>query len=244
MNETLDSATRLAVVPRAWLFDLDGTLISSVERFHAAYCSALESRGRSSVDEPTFVERYRSGELVSSLGLHADDADGFWRELMEVFLARSDLGSLLPGAPEALSDLAARGSKVALVTGRASSEDALRTELRDHGLDSFFESVTSLGELSQMRLSPTGAITKTALFSRACAELEVEPADAGLVTDWPVEVVEGLEFGFAICVGVLTGRYEREDFAADPRIRTVTDLTEFPDLLDELAGVPTGTGAR
>ncbi len=244
MRERLDSAARPAVMPRAWLFDLDGTLISNVERFHAAYCSALDARGRSSVDEPTFVARYRSGELVTSLGLHADDADGFWRELMEVFLARSDLGSLLPGAPEALSDLAARGSRIALVTGRASSEDALHTELRDHGLDSYFESVTSLGELSRMRLSPTGAITKTALFSRACAELDVEPAEAGLVTDWPVEVAEGLDFGFAICVGVLTGRYEREDFPADPRVRIVADLTEFPDLLDALTGVPAGTGAR
>ena len=129
MRERLDSAARPVVMPRAWLFDLDGTLISNVERFHAAYCSALDARGRSSVDEPTFVARYRSGELVTSLGLHADDADGFWRDLMEVFLARSDLGTLLPGAAEALSDLAARGSRIALVTGRAASEDALRTEL-------------------------------------------------------------------------------------------------------------------
>ena len=244
MSERLGLSARPALTPRAWLFDLDGTLISSVERFHAAYCWALELRGRRSVDEPTFVARYRSGELVTSLGLQADDADGFWRELMEVFLARSDLGSLLPGARKALSDLAARGSSIALVTGRASSESTLRTELRAHGLDSYFDSVASLGELSRMRLSATGAISKTALFSRACADLDVEPADAGLVTDWPVEVAEGLAFGFAICVGVLTGRYEREDFPADPRVRTVADLTEFPDLLDASAGTPTSAGAR
>ena len=244
MTEGLDPAARTELMPRAWLFDLDGTLVASIERFHAAYCSALELGGRPGVDEPTFVARYRSGELVTSLGLHGDDADHFWRDLMEAFLARSDLGTLLPGAAEALSDLAARGSRIALVTGRAASEDALRTELQGHGLDSYFEYVASLGELSRMRLSPTGAITKTALFSRACADLDVEPRDAGLVTDWPVEVAEGLEFGFAICVGVLTGRYEREDFPADPRVRTVADLTEFPDLLDALTGVPAGTGAR
>jgi beta-phosphoglucomutase-like phosphatase (HAD superfamily) len=40
---------------RAWLFDLDGTLLSSVERFHAAYCSAVKAHERAEVDEPTFV---------------------------------------------------------------------------------------------------------------------------------------------------------------------------------------------
>ena len=93
---------------RAWLFDLDGTLVSSLERFHAAYCAALEVLGQPEVDELTFLARYRSGELVTSLGLSAEAADGFWRRLMEFYLARSDLGSLLPGATAALADLAAR----------------------------------------------------------------------------------------------------------------------------------------
>jgi hypothetical protein len=47
-----------------------------------------------------------------------------------------------------------------------------------------------------------------------------------------------------VCVGVLTGRYEREDFRADSRVRTVADLTEFADLLAALDEVPPRTGAR
>jgi hypothetical protein len=43
--------------------------------------------------------------------------------------------------------------------------------------------VATLGELSRMTLSPAGAITKTALFSRACTDLGVEPAASALVTD-------------------------------------------------------------
>jgi phosphoglycolate phosphatase-like HAD superfamily hydrolase len=228
---------------RAWLFDLDGTLISSVERFHDAYCSALRALDRPEVDEPTFLGRYRSGELVTSLRLPAEGADDFWRRLMEFYLARRDLGLLLPGATEALAALAARGYGIALVTGRASTESDLRAELREHGLESYFDSVQTLGDLSRMRLSPAGAITKSLLFSRACADLEVEPAEDALVTDWPAELDEGLEFGFAICIGVLTGGYEREDFAADPRVRTVGDLTEFPDLLASFEGVAPGTEA-
>ena len=223
---------------RAWLFDLDGTLVSSIERFHAAYCSALEVLGRPEVDEPTFLARYRSGDLVTSLGLSAEAGDGFWRRLMEFYLARGDLAALLPGAAAALAELAARDRRIALVTGRASTEDALRAELRRHGLDSYFDSVETLGDLSRLRLTPAGTVSKSLLFERACGELEVEPAAAALVTDWPAELDEGLEFGFAACVGVLTGGYRRQDFPADPRVRTVADLTEFADVLASIEGVP------
>jgi phosphoglycolate phosphatase-like HAD superfamily hydrolase len=223
---------------RAWLFDLDGTLVSSLERFHTAYCSALEVLERPEVNELTFLTRYRSGELVTRLGLEADAADGFWRRLMEVFLARSDLSSVLPGASAALAELAARGREVALVTGRACSERALRAELRRHRLDSYFDSVWTLGELGRLRLSPGGTVTKSLLFAGACEDLGIEPAEAALVTDWPAEVHEGLEFGFAACVGVLTGGYRKEDFPADPRVTTVADLTEFAAVLTTIEGVP------
>jgi phosphoglycolate phosphatase-like HAD superfamily hydrolase len=228
---------------RAWLFDLDGTLVTSIERFHAAYCSALAALRRQEVDEPTFLARYRSGDLITSLQLPSEVADDFWRRLMATFVARSDLASPLPGAAEALAELAGRGCAIALVTGRACSEDALRTELREHGLDSYFGSVATLGEPSLLRLRAGATITKRALFARACADLGVEPAAAALVTDWPAELDEGLEFGFALCVGVLTGSYRRDDFAADSRVRTVTDLTEFPALLASLTDVPAGAGA-
>jgi phosphoglycolate phosphatase-like HAD superfamily hydrolase len=222
---------------RAWIFDLDGTLVSSVERFHAAYCSALDVLGRPGIDEATFLARYRSGELATSLRPPAEDADHFWRLLMVFFLARSDLGTLLPGASAALAELAARGRRIALVTGRASSDDALRVELRRHGLDSYFDSVATLGDLSGRRLTAAGVVTKYPLYARACVEMEVEPAAAALVTDWPAELHEGLEFGFAACVGVLTGGYRREDFPADPRVSTVADLTEFNDVLASIDGV-------
>jgi phosphoglycolate phosphatase-like HAD superfamily hydrolase len=44
---------------RAWLFDLDGTLISSVERFHDAYCSALRA-----LDRPESTSRRFSGDIA------------------------------------------------------------------------------------------------------------------------------------------------------------------------------------
>jgi phosphoglycolate phosphatase-like HAD superfamily hydrolase len=235
--QTLSSTQPPPATVRAWLFDLDGTLVSSVERFHAAYSSALEVLGRPAVDEPTFLARYRSGELVTSLRLPAEAGDDFWRGLMEFYLARGDLCSPLPGASAALGELTARGHRVALVTGRASTEHDLRAELRRHGIESYFDSVETLGELSRLRLTAAGRVTKTELFARACADLEVEPAAAALVTDWPVELHEGLEFGFAACVGVLTGGYRPHDFPADPRVRVVADLTEFADVLASIEGV-------
>jgi phosphoglycolate phosphatase-like HAD superfamily hydrolase len=228
---------------RAWLFDLDGTLLSSVERFHAAYCSALSAFGHAEVDEPGFLARYRSGELVTSLELPPEAADRFWRRLMETFVSRRDLASPLPGAAAALAQLAERGDAVALVTGRACSEDALRTELQEHGLDAYFAALATLGEPSRLRLSAGGAITKTDLFSRTCADLGVDPGVAALVTDWPAELEQGLEFGFALCVGVLTGGYRRRDFRSDPRVRTVADLTEFPALLASLDDAPAKVSA-
>jgi phosphoglycolate phosphatase-like HAD superfamily hydrolase len=229
---------------RAWLFDLDGTLISSVKRFHDAYCSALEALDRPEVDEPTFLARYRAGGLVTRLQLHGKAADEFWRRLMEFYLARRDLSSPLPGASEALAELAASGYGLALVTGRASTESEVRAELREHGLDSYFDAVETLGDLSRLHPSPAGAITESLLFARACADLQVEPAAAALVADWPAELDEGLEFGLGLCVGVLTGGYLREDFAQHARVRTVRDLSEFPALLASVDGARPRMGAR
>ena len=214
------------------------TYASEAGDFNVAIAGdCMLTRRLSVFDEPAFLARYRSGELVTALGLSTEDADLFWRRLMEFFLARGDLASLLPGASAALAELAARGQRIALVTGRASSESALRAEMRRHGLESYFDSVHTLGDLSRMRLNAGGTVTKTELFARACNDMDVEPAESALVTDWPAELDEGLEFGCAACIGVLTGGYRREDFPADPRVSVVADLTEFAAVLASIEEV-------
>jgi phosphoglycolate phosphatase-like HAD superfamily hydrolase len=222
------------VIPRAWLFDLDGTLVESIERFYDAYCATLEEAELPGVHRQAFVEAYRAGTLATRLALGAEQRDAFWRRLMERFVESGRTARALPGVQEALARLSSAGCRIAVVTGRACSEEAVRADLQAIGVADHVDSVTTLGDVAGLRLGAAGVVTKSHLLAQACAELDTAPEHAALVTDWPAELVEGLELGFALCVGVLTGGYRREDFPVDARVRMVRDLTELRALLGPL----------
>jgi phosphoglycolate phosphatase-like HAD superfamily hydrolase len=222
------------VIPRAWLFDLDGTLVESVERFYDAYCETLAEAELASVDTQAFLEAYRAGTLASRLALGAKETDAFWRRLMERFVAGGRAAQVLPGVEEALGRLSTRGCRIAVVTGRACPEEAVWADLQAIGVAGHVDSVTTAGEVAGLQLGAAGVVTKSHLLARACTELGAAPDRAALVTDWPAELVEGLELGLALCVGVLTGGYRREDFPVDARVRTIRDLTELGAVLGPL----------
>lgn len=108
---------------RAVIFDVDGVLVRSMEKHHAAYQRAFDTVGaRIGQDEVFEHEGRRNREVVERLaearrlGLPKEKLDELSRIKQETFRSFGPM-PFYPGARELVESLHARGLKVAAVTG-------------------------------------------------------------------------------------------------------------------------------
>jgi len=211
---------------RAIVLDLDGTLVDSHERFHRSYCTALGLE----VPQDLFSARLRAETLVTDLGLDDEAGSRLWAEVMSMFLSSEVTSKALPGVDNALARLEAAGIPAAVVTGRVCPVADVKQELRTIGLDRLLTAVLT----SEALVLRSGARqTKVEIFAAACGALGCDPPRCAYVTDWPSDLRDGLDFGFAVCAGVMTGGYEAEDFPDDARVTVHGSLV---DVIDEVLG--------
>ena len=198
-----------------WLFDLDGTLVDSSARFAAAYNSALAGRDLETVGRGVFDRRLLQGALLAELELPADAHEPFWDALMSAFVATPGQSLPIPGVDDALARLRRQGRRVAVVTARTCSNDALQRELDEAALAPHIDACFCIDDaLARDRQKRP---TKVDLFAAACDFFRIAPRHAAYVSDWPDDLALAHTFGFRFCIGVLTGGYGRDAFrkAAD-----------------------------
>jgi phosphoglycolate phosphatase-like HAD superfamily hydrolase len=151
------------VRPPVVIIDLDGTLLDTRRRHHAAYCQAIATLGGQPLALAPYWTAKRRGESTSRLVARATgrapDAKTEQR-FSAVFAAfieapaalQSD--SLQRGVRRALSRIARHGADAVLVTQRR-DEAALRRQLQDLGLDRNFAAViATAGAPKHAALSP------------------------------------------------------------------------------------------
>ena len=132
---------------RGVLFDWDGTLVDSAEKSFRCYARVFADYGISydtALFERTYApDWYRTYEAIGLPREVWTEADARWLECYE-----SEPSRLLPGAREALAQLAGRG----LVQGLVSSGDPrrVRREVAKHGVAHFFPVVVCGGETVEM----------------------------------------------------------------------------------------------
>ena len=198
------------------LFDLDGTLIDSIDLILK---SAQFAFTRCELDCPTDAEWLVGvGRPLPVMFSHfapgrEPDLIAAYREFQ---LANHDqLVTAYPGVPEMLAELAASGRRMGIVTSKASAL-AMRG-LTLTGIDKYFETVIGM-DLSK-RHKPDPEPVRIAL-----ERLSSEPAGAWFVGDSIHDMESGNAAGVAT-VGALWGPFSESDLApSHPRYLAVTPM--------------------
>ena len=185
---------------RAVIFDVDGTLVDSVEAYRVVAEQAASPLGIAvtrddvcralNTDQP-FWEMLLPADQPDRAGTIKqlrDDAAGRWQDVLQMH------GRTFPGLRGTLQTLQAWNMHLGIVTG--SREGSLQLLSAD-GLSSFFSVVITGKDVTRRKPDPEGLLK--------CAEaLGVDPADAVYVGDTPLDVQASRAAGM-YSVAVLSG---------------------------------------
>lgn len=198
------------MIPRAVLFDLDGTLIDSVPLIVASMQHAFAGRERApTVKEWVALIGTPLEAMIRRWGEDEADVALLRERYKEHQWAHHDaMVRAFPGVPEVLDVLTARGVRMAVVTSKL--EPSARRSLEFLGLSRHFEAVVGLE--STVRHKPDPEPVRFALD-----RLEAVASDAAFIGDSPHDVVAGNAAG-VVTVAALWGPFTRDELAvARPR---------------------------
>lgn len=194
-----------AAWPRAVIFDLDGTLVDTVEDLTAALNQTLAELGLP--PHPLMAVRAMVGGglgklLGRALGPHAADLDTARRDaaaarLLALYAAKpAELSRLYPGAVKALAALRAAGVHCGLCTNKP---DLIASDLlQGLGLAEAFGCIQGSAAGLPKKPDPAG-------IHRVLANLDVEPAAAIMVGDSVTDVRCARAAGLAAIIVVSYG---------------------------------------
>ena len=215
------SFARLLGTPTAVLFDLDGTLLDSVELIVQSYTHAVTTHLGGSVD--------REG-VLASIGLPLGPvlealAPGRSALLLETYRAymhehHNRLVRLFPGAVETLRALRTRGYQLGIVTSKGRAAARLAFDL--FALDTLVDVTVCFDEVARPKPAPDPLLA-------AAARLGVAPAACLYVGDTPHDVQAAQAAGMG-AVAVPWGAGTRAALhaaAPDLWLATLADLLDY-----------------
>jgi 2-phosphoglycolate phosphatase len=212
----------------AVVFDLDGTLIDTLDIYCRVLNVALERLGLEAVAKETVVDAAREGAFEWGRVLpgipesSVEDIVGRLREIIEDLYKKAldEDAEMIPGASEILIKINNMGLKMALVTSTPWRYLQIKLNpLRNAGVADLFDVVITSDDVLQKKPAPDPLIT--------CGQrLGVPTERAVYVGDSRVDIRAGRAAGMRTA-GVLTGMEDRESLAR-----------ERPDaILDSVAGL-------
>ena len=214
----------------AVIFDLDGTLIDSIDIYFSIVENALERLGLPPVPRSKILAAAESEDFKWELVLPQDVLDRreniideAWAVINEIApqMFAEDL-DIIAGADDIVKKIAAKGLKIGLVT--STQKHYLETKmvpLKNTGADKLIEIAITSDDVIKRKPAPDPLL--------ACArQLELRPASCVYIGDTTTDMQSGKAAGMKT-VGVLTGF---DDYDAlkkeepDAIIDSVADLTE------------------
>ncbi len=223
--------------PLTILFDLDGTLIDSVELILRSKTYAFESRGLTTPSDAEWL-RWLGTPLRNTFQRFADspaEVDRFIAAYREFQLEHHDrLLRPYAGASETLEALRDAGHPIGIVTSKS-------VELSERGLDQvgLLEFVdTIVGADSTQKHKPDPEPVRVALD-----RLGATPGRAMFVGDSVHDMHAGNAAGVAT-VAALWGPFTREDLLPSAPRYYLDRVGDLPTLAARLAAAPPETGAR
>ncbi|MDO9446021.1 MAG: HAD family hydrolase [Dehalococcoidia bacterium] len=214
---------------RAALFDLDGTLVDSLETIADAMSQALRMHGHE-VSPAAIIPRIGPpmNVMAQELGRASEaEAEAINADYLRIY--HDDFIHLTPpraGAEPLLRSLHAEGVLLGIVTNKV--EVGAHRMLEVQGWTDLFASVAGR-DTSKPKPDPEAAL-------HVLRALGVQPAEAVLVGDTEFDVRCGRAAGLAMTIGITGSRT-----AQDLRARGASHIVKH---LDEVAPLLLGAGAR
>ena len=215
----------------AVVFDLDGTLIDTLDIYCRMLNRALEQLGFEPVAREVIVEAAKEGEfewdrvLPGELGRPMEEVVAQVREIIDDLYKRAlrEEAEMIPGASDILKKISAMGLKLALVTSTPWQYLQIKLNpLRKAGVADLFDVVITSDDVLRKKPAPDPLIT--------CGQrLGVPLERAVYVGDSRVDIRAGKAAGMKTA-GVLTGMEDRASLNRehpDVIIDSVTGLTDL-----------------
>lgn len=208
---------------KAVLFDLDGTLIDTVELIRVSFRYATRVvLGEEMPDEVTMAN---VGQPL--LQQFRDMAPGHAEELLRVYRAfnmehHDELAREYPGTADTLSTLADRGIPMGIVTSKGTQAAQRGIEL--FGLGRFMDVVVTADDVEIHKPEPYP-------IHFAAGLLGVESVDCAYVGDSPHDMQAGISAG-SVAIAALWGAFRPDEVLAPGPAFALSSIRDLVPLLD------------
>jgi pyrophosphatase PpaX len=212
--------------PPAILFDLDGTLIDTIERILSSARHTVEGWHRGTPTDEEWVHGIGT-PLVQQLRAYTADEDEVAHLLARYRKYQAEhhdrLTRAYDGVPEVVSALAQRGHPLAIVTSKATP--IARQSLTFVGLDGYFPTIIGFDETTRHKPDPEPV-------NLALQRLGITSDRAVFVGDSPYDIQAGKAAG-VLTVAALWGAFSRETLADANPNHFIGSVADLPGVLDQ-----------
>jgi pyrophosphatase PpaX len=207
---------------RAVVFDLDGTVVDSVELIIVSFQHAIrEVLGREASREESIanVGRPLREQMVMLSPDRADELVAVYREFNH--REHDRMLTLYDGILNLLHTLQAGGVKLGLVTSKSRYTTQMAFDLT--GIEGYFDEAVCADESPRNKPSPDPILL--------CLErLDVPPAEAAYIGDSPSDIQAAIAAGVH-AIGVTWGVFSEEALVAEKPDRLVHSIPELAEIL-------------
>ena len=215
------------------IFDLDGTLIDSLEAYRMAFNTTVARYNLKPIDIrelSDFLNQFLSLEQVLKKlypSLKPETIQEFMMEMRNEFIALSKhFITLKPHVREVLLSLKEQGMKIGVATGRMSTGDGKWRELKNLRIDSLIDAVVTAGE-TKPKPDPSSLI-------RCAEQLGLSPKECVFVGDSRADVIAGRSAGVKV-IAIPSGVASREQLAEEVPDFVLDCLSTLPAQIENIS---------
>lgn len=216
------------IKPKVIIFDFDGTLCDTRHNIIVAFRATMERLGLELRDEATCGATIgltlRDGFRSMYPELSDAAIDYCVDTYRQIFAERREelMPELFPYVADTLEELHRRGYRFTVASSRLT--DSLMLFMRHHGIDTYFEYVVGSDSVENHKPHPEPVL-------KILAALNVEPTDAFVVGDMPVDIAMAHGAGVEAC-GVTYGNATREELEASGAEIVIDRFDKLLDILE------------
>ncbi len=207
------------------MFDLDGTILDTRPAYIKAAKISLKAMGQRIPKDSKLLEIPKRLEQKKTIvDIVKTDESKFLEIYLRTFydIAATETKPM-PNVMETLEALS-KNAKLAVITMRFMPKEKISTELRQHGLDSYFAHIVTALDTPRPKPSPESLI-------QAVAAMDVQMCKCAIVGDSVVDVSAGKAAG-AKTISVLSGLYSYSELVEAKPDFILDDVTQLNMLLN------------